>query len=120
MTEPLLYDASPDGVVTLTLNRPEARNALNVALAEALALACRRATAEAAKLVLVRAKGAVFSAGADLKERQGMNDDQVRARRLKGFAAYNAIEQLPMPAIAVVTGPAIGSGCEMKLRSSNG
>ncbi len=113
MSEPLLYEATPEGVVTLTLNRVEAHNALNVALAEALAHACRRATAEQAKLVLIRANGPVFCAGADLKERQGMNDDQVRARRLKGFAAYTAIEQLPMPAIAVVTGPAVGSGCEI-------
>lgn len=113
MSEPLLYDATPEGVVTLTLNRVEARNALNVALAEALARGCQRATAEQAKLVLIRANGPVFCAGADLRERQGMNDDQVRARRLKGFAAYAAIERLPMPAIAVVAGPAVGSGCEI-------
>ena len=37
----------------------------------------------------------------------------VRARRLKAFAAYHAIESLPMPAIAVVEGPAVGSGCEI-------
>ncbi len=113
MTDPVLYEATDEGVVTLWLNRPAARNALNLALAEQLAAACRRATDENVKLVLVRAKGAVFCAGADLKERQGMSDDQVRARRVKGFAAYNALEQLPMPAVAVVEGPAIGSGCEI-------
>jgi enoyl-CoA hydratase len=42
-----------------------------------------------------------------------MSDDQVRARRLKAFAAYDAIERLPMPVIAVVEGPAVGSGCEI-------
>ena len=42
-----------------------------------------------------------------------MSADDVRARRLKAFAAYDAIERLPMPAIAVVHGPAIGSGCEI-------
>jgi enoyl-CoA hydratase len=55
----------------------------------------------------------VFCAGADLKERQGMNEAQVRERRVKGFAAYAALEALPMPAIAVVQGPAVGSGCEI-------
>lgn len=103
-----------DGVATLTLNRPEARNALNNALCEELLAACMKLAAdEAVKLVLVRANGPVFCAGADLKERKGMNEDQVRARRLKAFAAYDAIERLPMPAIAVVEGTAIGSGVEI-------
>jgi enoyl-CoA hydratase len=38
---------------------------------------------------------------------------QVRERRVKAFSAYAALEALPMPAIAVVAGPAIGSGCEI-------
>src|SRR5882672_2374620 len=65
------------------------------------------------KLVLVRANGPVFCAGADFKERQGMGEAQVRERRMKGFAAYAALETLPMPAIAVVQGSAVGSGCEI-------
>jgi enoyl-CoA hydratase len=113
MTEVVRYAADARGIVTLTLNRPAARNALNAALAEALAMACRRATEAAARLVVVRAEGPVFCAGADLKERQGMSDDQVRARRVKGFAAYAALEALPMPAVAVVEGPAVGSGVEI-------
>ncbi|HWX50921.1 MAG TPA: enoyl-CoA hydratase/isomerase family protein [Roseomonas sp.] len=113
MTEAVLWEMSAEGVVTLTLNRPEARNALNTAMAEALLAGARRAVAEAAKLVLVRANGPVFCAGADLKERKGMGEDQVRARRLKGFAAYDALERLPMPSIAVLQGPAVGSGGEI-------
>lgn len=112
MTE-ILYALDEAGVATITLNRPEARNALNVAMAEALAAAAHRATREDARLVLVRASGAVFCAGADLKERKGMTEDQVRARRLKGFAAYHALERLPMPSVAVVHGTAVGSGCEI-------
>ena len=108
-----LLQAESDGLLTLTLNRPEARNALNTELAEALRAACRHAVATHAKLVIVRATGPIFCAGADLKERQGMSDDAVRARRLKSFAAYGALESLPMPTIAVVEGPAIGSGVEI-------
>ena len=47
MTDCLLYAEADAGVVTLTLDRPHARNALNLALAEALSVACRRATAAA-------------------------------------------------------------------------
>jgi enoyl-CoA hydratase/carnithine racemase len=104
--------AAKDGVATLTLNRPESRNALNLAMCEAL-LAAAQGMDDSIRLVLVRAAGPVFCAGADLKERQGMNEAQVRERRMKAFAAYAALEALPMPAVAVLEGPVVGSGCEI-------
>jgi len=107
----VLVEAS-DGVATITLNRPESRNALNLAMCDAL-LAAAQGMDSSIRLVFVRAKGPAFCAGADLKERQGMNAAQVRERRMKAFAAYAALEALPMPAIAVVEGPAVGSGCEI-------
>ena len=94
-----------DGVATITLNRPDARNALNRAMCEDLVAACSAAADDDnVRLVLVRGDGPVFCAGADLKERKDMSVDEVRNRRLRGFAAYNALEALPMPAIAVVHG----------------
>jgi enoyl-CoA hydratase len=103
-----------EGVASITLNRPASRNALNTAMCDDL-LACvdlaRRD--ESVRLVVIGANGPVFCAGADLKERQGMDENAVRARRLKAFAAYEAIERLPMPCIAIVAGAAIGSGCEI-------
>jgi enoyl-CoA hydratase len=104
---------SVDGAIaTLTLNRPEARNALNDQMCEDL----RRIASEVdpnVRLVFVRGSGPVFCAGADVKERAGMSVDQVRARRLKAFAAYHALESLPMPVVAVVHGAALGSGVEI-------
>jgi enoyl-CoA hydratase len=99
-------------IATITLNRPEARNALNGEMCEELR---RMASAvdPGIRLVFVRGSGPVFCAGADVKERSGMSVDQVRARRLKAFAAYHAIESLPMPAVAVVQGAALGSGVEI-------
>ena len=107
-----VHVAAKDGVATLTLDRPGSRNALNVAMCEAL-LAAAQGMDDAVRLVLVRANGPAFCAGADLRERQGMNEAQVRERRMKAFAAYAALEALPMPVIAVVEGPAVGSGCEI-------
>ncbi len=100
------------GVVTITLNRPESRNALNRAMCDAL-LAAAQGMDASIKLVVIRANGPVFCAGADLKERQGMDEAQVRERRMKAFAAYAALEALPMPVVAVVEGPVVGSGCEI-------
>ncbi|HTP60693.1 MAG TPA: enoyl-CoA hydratase/isomerase family protein [Burkholderiales bacterium] len=109
----VLY-AVAGGVATLTLNRPGSRNALNLEMCDGLIGYARESSSSAGvKLVLVRANGPAFCAGADLKERQGMSEAQVRERRMKGFAAYAALEALPMPAIAVVHGPAVGSGCEI-------
>jgi enoyl-CoA hydratase len=107
--------AVQDGVATITLNRPESRNALNRAMCEDLVAAAAAATAdqENVRLVFVRGAGPVFCAGADLKERKEMSVDDVRNRRLRGYAAYHALEALPMPVIAVVHGAALGSGVEI-------
>ncbi len=114
MTTPTVLHHIEGGIATLTLNRPERRNALNSAMCDDLLAGAFRARDDAGvRLVVIRANGSVFCAGADLKERQGMDENAVRARRLKAFAAYEAIERLPMPTIAIVTGAAIGSGCEI-------
>jgi enoyl-CoA hydratase len=106
--------AVQDGVATITLNRPESRNALNRAMCEDLVAAAAAASADAdVRLVFVRGAGPVFCAGADLKERKEMSVDDVRNRRLRGYAAYHALEALPMPVIAVVHGAALGSGAEI-------
>ncbi|TAK80752.1 MAG: enoyl-CoA hydratase/isomerase family protein [Betaproteobacteria bacterium] len=111
MTAELSIDG---GIATLTLNRPQARNAVNAEMCEALRAAAVQVAADVTvKLVIVRGAGPVFCAGADLKERAGMLADEVRARRLKAFAAYDALEALPMPSVAVVHGAVIGSGIEI-------
>jgi enoyl-CoA hydratase len=106
---------SVDGAIaTITLNRPDARNALNGEMCEDL----RRVASDVSsdlniRLVFVRGNGPVFCAGADVKERAGMSVHEVRARRLKAFVAYHALESLPMPVVAVVHGVALGSGVEI-------
>lgn len=101
-------------VATLTLNRPDSRNALNLQMCRELTAACESLAANPdAHVVVVRGAGPAFCAGADLKERQHMSQEEMVARRVAGFTAYGALEDLPMPVIAMVHGPAFGSGAEI-------
>ena len=106
---------SVDGAVaTVALDRPEARNALNLEMCEALLeVSGKISREENIRLVFVCGNGPVFCGGADLKERTGKSEQWIRERRLKAFAAYEALEALPMPCIALVHGAAIGSGVEI-------
>lgn len=100
----------------ITLNRPDSLNALNRALLDQL----RAAIAELAgnrkvRTIILTGRGRAFSAGADLKERAGMDPDQVRAFvRLIGDT-FSAVAALPQVTIAAVNGLALGGGTELAL-----
>jgi enoyl-CoA hydratase len=102
-----------EGVATIALNRPEVRNALNLEMCDALLAVTKEILEQEIRLVFVRGNGPVFCGGADLNERKGKSEDWVRSRRMRAFAAYGALESLPMPCIALVHGAAIGSGVEI-------
>ena len=109
-----LHYSVSSGVATIMLDRPEARNALNLALCEDLLGAAKAAAADASlRLVFIRGAGPAFCAGADLKERSDKTAAWVRERRMKAFAVYDALESLPIPVIAVVHGAAMGAGVEI-------
>ena len=102
------------GVATIALNRPEARNAVSLEMCDGLIVVAKRMTDDASvRVVFVRGDGPVFCGGADLNERQGKSEDWIRARRMRAFEAYGALESLPMPCIALVHGAVIGSGVEI-------
>lgn len=102
------------GIATIALDRPEVRNALNLEMCSGLIETLRQVGLDpAVRVVFVRGNGPVFCGGADLNERKGKSEEWIRARRLKAFDAYEAIEALPMPCIALVHGAAIGSGVEI-------
>jgi enoyl-CoA hydratase len=100
------------GVACIVLNRPEVRNALNLDMCDAL-LRITREIPEDVRVVFVRGNGPAFCAGADVKEREGKNEAWVRERRMRAFAAYAALEALPMPCVALVHGAVVGSGVEI-------
>ena len=103
-------------VARVTLNRPAARNALDLPMCLALRAAFEALDADLdVRVALLGAVGPVFCAGADLKERQGKDEAWVRSRRLAAFAAYEAIERCSKPVVAVVQGPCVGSGGEIAM-----
>jgi enoyl-CoA hydratase len=101
------------GVAMIALDRPEVRNALNLEMCEALLEATKKVAEQDARAVFVRGNGPQFCGGADLNERKGKSEPWIRERRLRAFAAYGALESLPMPCIALVHGAVIGSGVEI-------
>ena len=104
-------------VAWLTLNRPEAANALSRALVAALRaeLASLASLPEVTAVVLTGAGGKAFCAGADLKERLGMTLDETRAFLDELGALCLAIENFPAPVIAAIAGAALGGGLEIAL-----
>lgn len=116
MERPLLIETA-DGIVTATLNRPDAMNAINTALAEELRrlledLAGRR---DVRVLVLSGAGGRAFSAGADLKERRTMTPDELWAQSRKIHRVCDMLELLPQPVVCAVDGYCLGGGAELAL-----
>lgn len=120
MTDIILRGLS-DGVLLLTLNRPDKLNALNLALAEGLVLALDAAEAdEDVRVVIVTGAGRAFSAGADLKEFKDQTPDNAAAnqRRSENYARLNGmIPGMSKPVIAAVNGLALGGGCGLVLAS---
>jgi 2-(1,2-epoxy-1,2-dihydrophenyl)acetyl-CoA isomerase len=119
-SQPVLLDRFKNGVLTLTLNRPERLNALNGALIEALAAGIKRAgTDPECRAVLITGAGRGFCAGADLANRAFAPGD---ARPDLGQALekglnpiIRGIRNLPKPVVCAVNGPAAGAGANIAL-----
>ena len=108
----------PSGhIAELALDRPEAMNAVSTQMARELGTACALLSADqGVRVVLLTSTSAkAFCVGADLKERHAFTDADLLAQRPVTRAAYSGVLNLPMPAIAVVEGFALGGGLEIAL-----
>lgn len=105
--------AEENGVCTITLNRPERRNAMTPEMQEELLAAMQEAAAGSCRVVVLAGAGEAFCAGLDLSSLQGMNNkseaehtaDAERIARL-----FRTLYELPKPTIAAVQGAAVAGG----------
>jgi enoyl-CoA hydratase/carnithine racemase len=104
-------------VGVITLNRPEAMNAISGQVADELAGAFLQAAAnpEVWVIVLAAAGDRAFCVGADLKERTRMDDRGWLANRVLMRGMFDSIRAVPQPTIASVFGYALGGGFELAL-----
>ncbi len=114
--EPVLLVERSDDYATLTLNRPDKRNALSVQLRDEISDALDAlATDTAVKAVLITGVGPVFSAGFDLSEFQRAASDDAFDRELWASSDryHKTLLHFPLPTLAAVNGPALAGGFDL-------
>lgn len=114
--ETLIVDRQ-GAVLTLTLNRPEVRNALDARTIDDLrrAMLAAKHDDDVRAIVVTGAGGKAFAAGADIKELAGLTPDLARDFALRGQHVFDLIEGVGKPVIAAINGYALGGGCELAM-----
>lgn len=113
MSYTALQLARAGGVVTLTLNRPEKRNAISYELIDDLLRALEEVKASSAQVLIVTGAGKAFCSGMDLdnlKALAGRTAEQNLEDSRKMASLFRALYEFPRPTIAAVNGPAIAGG----------
>lgn len=103
-------------VATLTINRPEALNALNAQVLSDLDAVLDGIDLDTVRCVIVRGAGEKsFVAGADIAQMKGLNAVEAEAFGKQGNDVFRKLETLPVPTIAAIGGYALGGGCELSM-----
>lgn len=114
MAEPPLLVDSSGGIVTLTLNRPDVRNAMTPELTEAFARTVEELrTDTSVRAVIVTGAGKAFCAGGDLsfiEPGPGASVADIRAKMRVFYRKFLAVRSLDCPTIAAINGAAVGAG----------
>ncbi|XP_053964464.1 methylglutaconyl-CoA hydratase, mitochondrial [Anastrepha ludens] len=110
-------DGERKGITVINLNRPEAKNSFSRSLLNAFENVLNELEHDnTSRCVILRSSSpGIFCAGADLKERKTMAQDEAKEFVTNLRELFIALEQLPMPSIAALDGAALGGGLEMAL-----
>lgn len=112
----LRLDIQDNGVGLLTIERPEALNALNEALLLELEECLTEISKESRiKVLVITGSGRAFVAGADIAVMHPMGEEQAKVFSLLGQRTFNQLSNLPQPTIAAINGYALGGGLELAL-----
>ena len=118
-SQPALTLERPEpGLLVVTLNRPEVRNALNTQMGRELRdnfVPLRFTPGDLRCIVITGAGDKAFCAGGDLKQRNEMTDEEWRLQHAIFEEGYYAVMECPVPIIAAVNGAAFAGGCELAL-----
>ncbi|WP_226575392.1 enoyl-CoA hydratase/isomerase family protein [Acuticoccus sediminis] len=126
-TDDLIYEVE-DGIATLTLNRPQARNAFTFAMYDGMATICREMPTDGSirALVITGAGEKAFAAGTDMSQFRAFDKDQDALDYEKRVGAvYDALEKCPVPTIAAISGACTGGGagtaacCDIRICTEN-
>lgn len=122
MESNVLYSINEQAVAVLTLNRPQAANALSLGLLDDLQHILRDIRSNrAVRCVIITGKGdRTFCAGADLKERARMSRTEVKQAVSMIQQVVSETEKLPQPVIASLNGSALGGGWSLHWRATSG
>jgi len=105
-----------DEFAVITLNRPEALNALSFEIVGQIGEAIDAAAASDARALLITGAGEkAFCAGADISELMGRSIAEARAGARRGQTTFAKLDELPIPSIAALNGFALGGGLELAL-----
>ena len=111
----LLYEKK-GAVGILTVNRPEALNAINSALLDELYDKVSEIAAdESVRCLILTGSGKAFVAGADIGEMKDLSKQEGYEFGMRGHRSFTAVENLEIPVIAAVNGYALGGGCELAI-----